>query len=776
MAAFDSLNDCSDEICIEIEVGIVECNADFGFFYDESDTTMVHFTDLSTGNITRWYWNFGNGKFSNLPDPDMKFTRPGNYLVCMYTMDTITGCQSEACIEIEIGTLELKPDFSFLINPDSLLVRFNDHTLGEVSNWYWTFGDGTFSLDPDPVHTYAAADMYEVCLFVSDDLGNFAEVCKELQVGERPCELDAGFTYIVISAGSAVQFADRSFGGPTSWFWDFGDGTAGSRTNPLHIYESNGLYEVRLSIRDTISRCSDQYSEYIQVGTIECFAEFGYNVNEATSTVKFSDNSSDNVMTWFWSFGDGNYSTDKDPEHQYRQAGLYHASLTVLDSSGQCMDLKMEELQVGTVECNASFTYYVDSLTNMAYFNSKVTGSVTDLLWFFGDGSTSTDINATHRFAFPGFYSVGLNVFNDQTGCMDYFEEIILIGARGIDVVADFIYTGGSTSTEVIFTDRSKGDVTGYIWDFGDGDVSILENPTHLYDEGGFYYVCLTAVTNLGISHTSCDFIQVAPGLADDCLAEFIYATDLANTSASFVDISYGEPDSWYWDFGDGETSDLQDPEHDYSKDGVYLVSMSIANSATGCTSIYFDLVPVIQGSTGLIGDFGYDVDTLELKAESYPVDYVGVSLGDAKKFKWTFGDGSVDSTNLHPTHVYTAPGAYNVCFEVSNPVTGESDEKCETVYVGVTGLQDIEMSGSLEVYPNPFTESTRIIFRVETGSLTDLSVFDMMGRKVKVLVHENRDPGTYDLILQQENMKSGVYYLIFTSGDGRTIKKIVKQ
>ena len=74
--------------------------------------------------------------------------------------------------------------------------------------------------------------------------------------------------------------------------------------------------------------------------------------------------------------------------------------------------------------------------------------------------------------------------------------------------------------------------------------------------------------------------------------------------------------------------------------------------------------------------DFGYDVDTLELKAESYPVDYIGVSLGDAKKFKWTFGDGSVDSTNLHPTHVYTAPGAYNVCFEVSNPVTGESDEK----------------------------------------------------------------------------------------------------
>lgn len=54
--------------------------------------------------------------------------------------------------------------------------------------------------------------------------------------------------------------------------------------------------------------------------------------------------------------------------------------------------------------------------------------------------------------------------------------------------------------------------------------------------------------------------------------------------------------------------------------------------------------------------------------------------------------------------------------------------------------------------------------------------VFDMMGRKVKVLVHENSDPGTYDLILKQENMKSGVYYVILTSGDGRTVKKIVKQ
>ncbi len=778
MTAYDSVTDCSAEICADVEVGIIDCNADFGYFYDAADSMLIHFTDQSIGNVNRWYWNFGNGKFSTEQNPDLKYTKPGIKHVCLYTLDNISGCQSEACMDIQVGTLVLKPDFTFLVNPDSLKVRFNDQTVGTVSDWYWTFGDGTFINEKNPVHSYKTADIYDVCLFVRNAAGSFAEVCKKVQVGERTCNLDAAYTYIISSTGNAVQFADRSLGTPNSWFWDFGDGTTGSRPTPLHIFTNNGMYQVKLSVRDTISGCSDQYIEYIQVGEIDCYADFDYNVNEATSTVTFNDYSSDNIMTWFWSFGDGKYSTLKDPAHTYKRAGQYSVTLTVLDVTGQCMDLKMEQLQVGTVECNASFNYYIDSLTNMAYFNSEVTGSVTNLLWFFGDGSSSTAINPTHKFKYPGFYSVGLNVFNDATGCMDFCEEIILIGARGTDVAADFIYTISATATDVSFTDKSKGDITGYIWDFGDGSpVASLKNPVYTYDEGGFYYVCLTALSNQ-ISHTSCKFIQVAPELGDDCLAEFIYATDSLNTSASFVDVSFGEPDSWYWDFGDGESSGDQgpDPDHIYSQAGIYLVTMSIASSATGCTDTYYDLVPISQGSTGLIGGFGYDVDTLELKAESYPVDYVGVSLGDAKKFKWTFGDGSVDSTNLHPTHVYTVPGAYNVCFTVSNPVTGESNEKCDIVYVGVTGLQSIEMNGSLEVYPNPFEDYTTIFFNITQGSFVDLALYDLLGRKVKVLLYEDMVSGIHELLLENDGMESGVYYLIITTGQGRLTKKIIVQ
>ena len=448
-----------------------------------------------------------------------------------------------------------------------------------------------------------------------------------------------------------------------------------------------------------------------------------------------------------------------------------------MDETGQCMDFMLEPLQVGTVECNASFNYYIDSLTNATFFRSKVMGTATDLLWFFGDGNYSTETNPIHVFEYPGYYSVGLNVFNSANGCMDYYEEIILIGSRGIDVMADFIYTANGTTREVQFMDRSKGDIAGYIWNFGDGsDVSIQQDPVYTYQEGGFYYVCLTAISSGLISATNCKFIQVAADQQNSCLAEFYYSTDSIAVSASFVDVSFGNPDGWFWDFGDGESSTDQHPVHDYDVPGIYLVSLSIANTTSGCTSIYYDLVPVSQGNTGLVSGFGYDVDTTGLKAESYPVDYVGVSLGDAQKFKWSFGDGTIDSTSLQPTHIYTAAGTYYVCFEVSNPVSGESSTTCDSVTVGPVGVHDFIIGGVLEVYPNPFNDHAKVIYRIEEGSFVDLAVYDLMGRKVKVLVYDQRDSGTHEVLLKSEGMEHGMYYLMMNTDKGRVTRKVIME
>jgi PKD repeat protein len=674
--------------------------------------------------------------------------------------------------------MKLTASFNYIVIPDSLKIRLTDQSVGPVTNWYWTFGDGTFIAQQKASHVYQTAGNYDVCLFVSDDNANFSNVCKKIQVGQPACELDADFTYVVNADNNLVQFADRSFGIPTSWFWDFGDGVTSSKRNPAHTYAQNGMYQVKLSIRDAVTGCSAQEIKVIQVGTIDCYADFSYNLNQATSTVKFTDNSSDNVTTYFWSFGDGYYSVAQNPSHTYAKQKMYQVSLTVMDETGQCMDLKLVSLQVGTVECNASFTYYIDSLTNTTYFNSKVTGSATNLLWFFGDGSSSTLANPAHTFTYPGYYSVGLNVFNNANGCMDYYEDIILIGSRGKDVMADFIYSANEDTRNVQFTDRSKGDIAAYIWDFGDGSaVSNLKNPAYTYQQGGFYYVCLTAVSSQMISATSCKFIQVAADQQNSCLAEFYYTTDSTAVSASFVDESFGNPDAWYWSFGDGKSSTEQNPVHNYDVPGIYLVSMSIANHTSGCTSRYYDLVAVSQGNTGLVGGFGYEVDTSNLKAESYPVEYVGVSLGDAQKFKWSFGDGTVDSTSLQPTHVYTAPGTYYVCFEVSNPISGESSTTCDSVTVGKSseiGWHDFIMSGVLEVYPNPFRDQARVIYTIEEGSFVDLAVYDLMGRKVKVLVHEQREAGTHEVLLSSNGMEHGIYYLMMNAGHGRITRKLI--
>ena len=305
MTAYDKVKDCSEEVCMTIETGVVECYTDFGFFYDESDPTIVHFTDLSTGDVSIWYWNFGDGEVSTTGDTDHQFNKTGRYNVCLYTLDISTGCQSEKCVMIEVGAVEVTADFNFMVDPDSLIVRLTDQSVGAITNWYWTFGDGSFTDEQKASHEYQVEGLYQVCLFVSDDNANFDDVCKDIQVGQPLCELDANFTYMVSTAGSIVQFADRSFGNATSWFWDFGDGGTSSKVNPLHGYAQNGMYQVKLSVQNTETDCYDQYIEFVQVGTIDCYSKFSYSIDQASSTVSFADNSSDNSSVFFWSLVTG---------------------------------------------------------------------------------------------------------------------------------------------------------------------------------------------------------------------------------------------------------------------------------------------------------------------------------------------------------------------------------------------------------------------------------------------------------------------------------------
>ncbi|UBM63618.1 PKD domain-containing protein [Candidatus Sulfidibacterium hydrothermale] len=136
--------------------------------------------------------------------------------------------------------------------------------------------------------------------------------------------------------------------------------------------------------------------------------------------------------------------------------------------------------------------------------------------------------------------------------------------------------TTGKAPLTVTFTDHSSNTPVFWHWDFGDGGKSTLQNPTHTYTQAGTYRVTLTAINSYGSGTIKTDSIVVV----DAPVANFTAspAGSTAPVTVTFTDHSSNTPTSWHWDFGDGDTSTLQNPTHTYTQVGAYMVILTATN------------------------------------------------------------------------------------------------------------------------------------------------------------------------------------------------------
>jgi len=134
-----------------------------------------------------------------------------------------------------------------------------------------------------------------------------------------------------------VTFTDISTGTPTAWKWNFGDETYSTAKNPVHTYSKAGEYTVSLTVTNTADSNTITKHSYINVVTMKApVAAFSASPNsgKAPLKVQFTDKSTGSLMSRKWSFGDGTYSTAKDPAHTYSKAGKYTVTLTAKNAAG----------------------------------------------------------------------------------------------------------------------------------------------------------------------------------------------------------------------------------------------------------------------------------------------------------------------------------------------------------------------------------------------------------------------------------------------------------
>ena len=311
-----------------------------------------------------------------------------------------------------------------------LPVDFQDLSTGVPDQWFWDFGDGTTSTQQNPSHTYTAPGLFTVSLTVSNELGADQDV-RVAYVAVDVIPPIAAFSQTPSSGVSplTVSFVDESTGGlPSTWLWDFGDGTTSVLSNPSHTYTFAGSFDVSLTVSNAYGSDSLTKSAEIVVDFVPPVADFSGTPTSGNSpyVVSFSDESSAGVATsWQWFFGDGGSSTLQHPAHTYTAQGTYSVTLTAGNAYGSDTLTKSNYITVGAgPELFAEFvgTPQTGTAPLTVSFTDLSVGNITSWTWNFGDGTTSTLQNPVHTFSSPGEYDIALEVGN-ATGADDNLEK-----------------------------------------------------------------------------------------------------------------------------------------------------------------------------------------------------------------------------------------------------------------------------------------------------------------------------------------------------------------
>jgi PKD repeat protein len=575
--------DSSDTVTKSNYVNVAVINADFTASPESGYAPLsVQFIDSSTGDISGWLWDFGDGTpISTEQNPSHTYNNSGSYTVTLevsgvYGSDTVTKANY-------INATVINADFT--ASPESgyapLSVQFTDSSTGDISGWLWDFGDGTpISTGQNPSHTYNSAGSYTVTMEVSGVYGSDT-VTKANYVNVTV--INADFTASPRNGNTplTVQFTDLSDGSISGWLWDFGDGTPISTgQNPSHTYNSSGSYTVTLEVSGIDGSDTVTKSNYINVTVINAdFTASSPRSGYTPHTVQFADLSDGSISGWLWDFGDGTpTSTEQNPSHTYNSSGSYTVTLEVSGVYGSDTVTKYNYINVTTM--NADFTASPRSgyapLT--VQFTDLSDGSISGWLWDFGDGTPiSTEQNPSHTYNSSGSYTVTLEVsgaYGSDTVTKSNYINVTAIYAA---------FTAGPRSgyapLTVEFTDLSAGNISGWLWDFGDGSpMSTEQYPSHTYTSSGSYTVTLE-VSGIDGSDTATKANYINVGAMN---ANFTASKRRGNAplNVQFTDLSDGSISGWLWDFGDGTPmSTDQNPSHTYTSKGRYTVTLKVTGA-----------------------------------------------------------------------------------------------------------------------------------------------------------------------------------------------------
>ncbi|HEV8079696.1 MAG TPA: PKD domain-containing protein [Chitinophagaceae bacterium] len=567
----------------------------------------------------------------------------------------------------------------------------------------YTIKDSTYLINGKRVYryklpttyTYSPAGNYPVSITAgtsgADDCGNLQTRDDTLFVFNPPVT-DIAYTHSGCISDSVFFKDNTNYVPGTSsykWYWNFGDGTTDSVRNPKHLFTTPGVYNVKFSLISNVGCLSDTSVKQIIIAT-KPIAKFGIsNPSCANKSITFFDSSSAAapgvLVKWVWDYGDGNidsFTVSTNPTHTYSTAGAYNVRLTVQSNTG-CNSIPY--VFPLTVHPNPVVNFNSPPVclpTGVAQFFDS--SSIADnsesgfkYLWNFGDqnsGALNIDSvkNPIHNYSSAGPFSVKLQV-TSKDGCTSDTTKI-LSTVYAQPTSAFSVNAENCFNDTTFFTDQSSGQgntITSWYWNFGDGQTSASQNPSHLFATANTYTVKLVVKTDKGcLSDTLTKQVIVNPLPT----AGFTTSTPICETKAiTFTNTSTANAGNiivWKWNFGDSSVLNLNSGApftHTYTNAGTYTVTLSVETDK-GCKSA----VKTNQITINPQPQPGFILPEVCLRdAFAQFIDTSKIASGSIITWAWNFGDPTSGALNIsnaqNPPHKYNAIGNYPVTLTITS-------------------------------------------------------------------------------------------------------------
>ncbi len=754
-----------------VNKGFAQLSADFTVNQNSGCVALpnVQFTDQSSGNITSWSWQFGNGNTSSLQNPTSSYPTVGSYTV---TLTVSNGTTSSTVTKTNFINVYANPVADFNFNPvggcSPLAVRFNNtsNAPAGVASYSWDFGDGSpAGSGANPQHTYAVAGNFSPSLEIVDVNG-----CRDTEVKSSGISVtnspQADFSAanpVACAAPHTVNFSNNSQGSNLSYLWRFGDGNTSTQINPSHTYSNFGTYTVTLEVSDPNCRDTLIQQNYVRIEATNADFDFAKAVYCLEDTI-FFNNQSTGANLFNWDFGDGTSSTQFEPSKQYSSPGTYPVRLQIF-AGGNCTDELVDTVEVFELVADFITDSTFNCRNDLARFYASA-NSPAEFIWSLGTNTEPDSLNGDTVQQIQGdfgIFSDTLIAVNDS-GCVD---TVVKVDNREVDfllariaansVIVDDDTMKGCLPLNYDFADSSLGTypIIKRDWDFDLNRTSNQLSASNIdFPNRQAYRTTLLIENSKGC--TAFDEVYVVGGEKQIPAFTFFPDSICPGDSLTILDQSTVQSfiDTFKYIFLSSNNRlqtivDTPGIKTSFPPEtGLYNINLQITDN--GC-----DTLLETTDSVYLKGPVA--VPTFFSSCSTRTMINFRANASGFTRFYWDFGDGSpLDSVNLNPSHQYGSGSTFRVELILLNDTNGCDTAKFE-LFVPVGTLPPLQISPDTL---NFCLGSTVRIYNADSSTYVrnDWTFDGQSIGNLRSFVRTFNARGTYPILLQTEDVLGCTY------------------